>query len=323
MTKLKNKPAFIITIDTEGDNIWDNPSVITTENANYLSRFQDICNKYNFKPVYLTNYEMAISENFRKFAEKQIRSNNAEIGMHLHAWNSPPFYEPIESKKKSLPYLIEYPNEIIRKKIEYITKLLEDTFGIKMFSHRAGRWAFNEFYAEVLTEYGYITDCSVTPYVSWENHSGAFEGGSDYTDFPDEAYFLNLNDISEKGESDLLEVPMTIIKKDNFISENFRNIKNRLLNKKRKIKTSWLRPNGKNLNEMLKTVEVKLKNKCFYIEFMLHSSEFMPGGSPNFKTKEDIEKLYSDLEILFNRISKNFIGMDLKTFYGKYKEEAK
>jgi hypothetical protein len=28
-----NKPAFIITIDTEGDNLWQNHRVIKTENA--------------------------------------------------------------------------------------------------------------------------------------------------------------------------------------------------------------------------------------------------------------------------------------------------
>ncbi len=29
------KPAFIITIDTEGDNLWQNHRVIKTENARY------------------------------------------------------------------------------------------------------------------------------------------------------------------------------------------------------------------------------------------------------------------------------------------------
>ncbi|WP_395754844.1 hypothetical protein [Edwardsiella ictaluri] len=53
-------PGFIITIDTEGDNLWQNHDRITTENARYLPRFQLLCEKYGFKPVYLTNYEMAV-----------------------------------------------------------------------------------------------------------------------------------------------------------------------------------------------------------------------------------------------------------------------
>ena len=50
------KPAFIITIDTEGDNLWQNHRVIKTENARYLARFQTLCERFGFKPVWLTNY---------------------------------------------------------------------------------------------------------------------------------------------------------------------------------------------------------------------------------------------------------------------------
>ena len=32
--------VFIITIDTEGDNIWSHPETVTTENTRYLPRFQ-------------------------------------------------------------------------------------------------------------------------------------------------------------------------------------------------------------------------------------------------------------------------------------------
>ena len=48
-------PAFLITIDTEGDDIWGSHANVTTENARYLPRFQDLCRKHGFKPTYLTN----------------------------------------------------------------------------------------------------------------------------------------------------------------------------------------------------------------------------------------------------------------------------
>lgn len=45
---------FIITVDTEGDNLWEykKGTPIGTENAKYLPRFQSLCEKYGFKPVY-------------------------------------------------------------------------------------------------------------------------------------------------------------------------------------------------------------------------------------------------------------------------------
>lgn len=88
--------------------------------------------------------------------------------MHLHAWNSPPLTPLTDDDWRHKPYLIEYPTDQIRAKVDHMTKLLEDAFQTKMLSHRAGRWAFNEYYASLLLEYGYQVDCSVTPRVNWQ-----------------------------------------------------------------------------------------------------------------------------------------------------------
>ena len=40
-----------------------------------------------------------------------------------------------------------------------------------------------------------------------------------------------------------------------------------------------------------------------YLELMLHSSELMPNGSPYFKDKDSIDKLYQVLEELFSYVS--------------------
>ena len=57
---------FIITVDTEGDNLWNwrAGDSVSTENSRYIPRFQELCDKYGFKPVYLTNYEMACCDRF-------------------------------------------------------------------------------------------------------------------------------------------------------------------------------------------------------------------------------------------------------------------
>jgi hypothetical protein len=170
------KPAFLITIDTEGDNLWQKNDSITTENAKYLPRFQAVCEKYGFKPVYLTNYEMAIDPFFIEFGQDVIARGTAEIGMHLHAWNSPPETPLTDNDWRYKPYLIEYSDALMREKVDFMTKLLQDTFQTKMRSHRAGRWAFDERYARLLIEYGYEVDCSVTPKVNWKTAKGAPQG---------------------------------------------------------------------------------------------------------------------------------------------------
>ena len=63
-----SNPAFLVTIDTEGDNLWAAPVEATTENARCLPRFQALCERHGFKPTYLTDHEMALCDRFVEFA---------------------------------------------------------------------------------------------------------------------------------------------------------------------------------------------------------------------------------------------------------------
>lgn len=313
------KPALIITIDTEGDNLWQNHDRIATENTRFLPRFQQLCEKYNFKPTWLTNYEMAVDPEYIEFARDIVARNSGEIGMHLHAWNSPPLYDLTGDDWRHKPYLIEYPEKNIREKVIYMTQLLEDTLQVKMCSHRAGRWAFDEYYARLLVELGYQVDCSVTPRVNWQHSSGAPDGkgGSNYQHFPDHAYFIDEQDISKPGNSTLLEVPMSIQYKHSPLLNHFKKVYDRLRGKERSPSVHWLRPMGGNVVQMKMVVEKTLGSGNDYVEFMLHSSEFMPGGSPTFKTKESIERLYAELEELFDWLQSRSSGMTLSEYYQK------
>ena len=59
-----------------------------------------------------------------------------------------------------------------------------------------------------------------------------------------------------------------------------------------------------------------------YAQFMLHSSELMPGGSLTFPTKDAIERLYDDLEALFDSVRGRFMGSTLKEFRHRYAQRA-
>jgi peptidoglycan/xylan/chitin deacetylase (PgdA/CDA1 family) len=305
---------FIITIDTEGDNLWEYRmgDQITTQNARYIPRFQELCNKYNYKPVYLTNYEMANDSFFVNFLLSELDKGNVEVGLHLHAWNNPPNYDlPANDKRYGQPYLIEYPVSIMRQKIEILYAVLRKKFNTDIVSHRAGRWAMNQDYFDVLAEYGLKIDCSVTPHVSWENAYGlSYESrGSDYTTYPENPYIV------KTSSTDILEIPVTIRRL--HIPPRAVKIWSFLLDMKKFItgKTVWLRPNGNNLQDMLSLINTIQRSDTNYLMFMLHSSELMPGGSPTFKTAKSIEYLYRDLEIIFNKIAENFKGITIKDYY--------
>ncbi len=326
------KPAFLITIDTEGDNLWSNASHATTKNAGFLPRFQSLCEAHGLRPTYLTNYEMAGAPVFQEFMRDALARGVAEVGMHLHAWDSPPILPLTADDMEYHPHLIEYSDQVMREKIHVMTDILEDTFGVKMLTHRAGRWSFDHRYAHMLVAEGYQTDCSVTPKVSWRSSVGdpSRTGGSDYRNFPDYAYWLDSRDISLAGDMPLLEVPMTILSREpawvthtnRLIDESPPVLRNSLSPIQRVLRRSfppavWLRPDGRNLSNLLQVVAQSLSENRLYAEFMLHSSELMPGGSPAFKTEADIENLYAHLETLFAYVRDSFVGMTMAEFHDK------
>jgi len=291
-------PRFLITIDVEGDDLWSRPRNATTRNAGYLPRFQALCETHGWRPTYLTCHEMAICRSFQDFGRDLLRRGAGEIGMHLHAWSSPPDFVLTDDDHHHQPYLVEYPESVMVEKVSHMTDVLEETFGVKMQSHRAGRWAFDETYARILVDRGYLVDCSVTPHVSWRAAPGDpnGQGGVDFSGFPERAYFLDASDIRRFGDSPLLEVPVTI-------------------RRERETTPVWMRPNGRNRRQMLVLAEQVLEENGEYLEFMLHSSELMPGGSPTFPQRDDIERLYDDLEEVFEAIGGHYCSSTLTQFY--------
>ncbi|WP_199189861.1 hypothetical protein [Mycobacterium sp. ENV421] len=310
---MDKRPAFLITIDTEGDNLWSSPRDIKTENAKCLPRFQALCDRFGFKPTYLTNYEMAVNPEYVEWARDQQSRNAAEVGMHLHAWNSPPLVALTQDDFRHHPYLPEYPDEVMREKIEFMTDLLTASFGRRPTSHRAGRWGFDERYARMLVEFGYVVDCSVVPGVTFAVHPGDpnGKGGPDYRTFPEHAYCLDPENIRLDRPGGLLELPVTTMCRRPRFSWAGRlpNIAGKV--GRRLEGFVWLRPNGRNIDEMLWCVDKAVAEKRLYLEFMLHSSEFMPGGSPTFPDSRSIEVLYEQLERLFEHIAETFAGETL------------
>jgi hypothetical protein len=302
----------LITIDTEGDNLWAQPRDITVKNLAFLPRFQTLCERYGFKPTYLTNWEAAVDKDYQAFALDVLARDQCEVGMHIHAWNSPPIAPLTDDDMLHQPYLTEYPAQTLRDKVAVMTDLLEDALGRKMLSHRGGRWAFDTVYARALVEHGYKVDCSVTPNVSWRRVPGAPNGagGPDHSQAPERPYHFPLGASDAVEDAQLLEVPMTILKRRRTPPERWLR---RALGKQID-RVLWMRPNGRNLPQLLEVVDATVAERRDYLEFTLHSSEFMASGSPTFRTEEDIERLYEHLEALFARVQAHFAGQTLSAF---------
>ncbi|WP_207655574.1 hypothetical protein [Desulfocucumis palustris] len=243
-----------------------------------------------------------------EYMRDRLAQDACEVGMHLHAWYSPPEY-PLKKINQERDYLIEYPPEIMEEKIKVMTDLLEGTFQRKIVSHRSGRWVLNDTYLALLQKYGYLVDCSVTPHVNWANSPGCTGlPGSDYSAEPEQPYYIYEN---------VLEVPMSIRKIRCFQKKRVFSLHDFLRECRDylKGKEQWLRPD-KFLSEkgMLRLIETVGRQDTDYLMFMLHSSEMMPGGNTSFTTEQRVDELFGCIELLFSVISQNYRGVTLKQY---------
>lgn len=299
---------FIITIDTEGDGQWNTDALCSTNNAKYIPRFQELAEKYGFKPTWLTNFEMAKDPFYVDYMKDCLKRETCEVGMHLHAWNNPPEFD-LSKVNDQRDYLFEYPKQIMEAKICFLTELLEETFSTKMLSHRSGRWATDEVYFELLKKYGYKYDCSVTPFMNWSTCVGSTgKAGSDYSTSPTLPYYIY---------DEILEVPVSI-RLMKYISINAMHSLRGLAHELKWCgveRPVWLRPTKNPSFHMMKKVLDTVNIDCDYAMFMLHSSEMMPGGSPSFPDNKSIEELYNCIEEIFKYAKQcGYVGCKLSDY---------
>lgn len=279
---------FFLTVDTEGDNMWDKPNPIHSTNVGKLYRFQELCNQYNIKPIYLTNYEAAINKDFQHFVSQY--KNQYEIGLHLHAWNSPPLSALTRDDFHFQPYLHEYPKDVVISKINYLVNLLKDTFQTEIISHRGGRYSISDVIFEALYENGIRVDCSVVSGFNWTETAEDTVRGIDFSEYPKEIYEIYPG---------IIEVPVTTFcPKDKlpflndslFIKKVFKKLTNQ-----RKL---TLRSRLDNFTE-LKFLTDYCKRNNLHLDYIIHSSELVPGASHLIKNNKEEDIFYSNLEKFF------------------------
>jgi len=313
------KRYFIITIDTESDNHWDDYFVrnISLENLKEVPRLQKLFDGLKVRPCYLITYPVATDLSCISMFKEFLNRDACEVGTHLHTWSTPPISD---SEIKNRSFLHSLPRDIQREKFNNTHNAIADNLKIEPKSYRGGKYSFDEFLLEMLEEKGYIFDTSVTPFHDWSHI-----GGPDFVDYTTIPYFP-----SKKDDSSVLEVPVSI----DFDRDMPHALKKLILRMPLKLhmqgilrrlglcKLIWLDPSFQTFSEMKKLVDLILKkdeNQC--INFIFHSSVLLVGGSPYHKAREDVDSFYQKLEAILSYLinDRGVVNLIPKDFAALYK----
>ena len=286
-----NKKYFCLTVDTESDNCWSTPERIKLDNFEEIPGFQKLCEKYGIIPTYLLTYEYATYKLAIDFFKQKLNENKCEIGLHLHAWSTPPY----EKGKNGVDlawlhaYQYELPDDLFKQKADLLFDTIIENFGIFPTSHRAGRWGIDQRTVEWLISKNFIVDTSIVPLNSYYKQTGVVSGGPCFFSLPCMPYLWSGKIDDGDDNASIVEIPVSVEIPKRFILRLLANWMQKELRGKyiasrifRKFGGGrMLRPDPSCPVEILLNIAKAVCHSDFpVLNLMLHSSELTLGCSP-------------------------------------------
>ena len=281
MRKNARVVSGIVTIDVEPDNVWENTQSRSLENMKHLLLFHRLCQEYGVRPTYLVSWSVASDAECTSIIETLLSNDDCEVGIHPHLWETPPLLPQDAGTRAWVGP--DYPMEALEGKLTNITDLIRSRFGVPI-SHRAGRWGMDTRQIGILLRLGIEIDTSVTPGIDLST-----TGAPDYTDASSAAYRLGSGSLVVPGDGRMLEVPCTVRPGWRLRGwEDVRYIRSavRVLG----FGHQWLRASPTSTVASLEKVCAWARARYSHLNLMSHSSEFMPGGSPYWRTEAEVAR---------------------------------
>jgi len=267
------------------------------ENVQALRRLDFIPEAYGFPLTLLTTYPVAVSRRCRPILLRCAEKQGAEIGAHLHPWNTPPFMEP--PGREPLP-AADIPPALLTAKLETLLKAIRNGLGVDPGAFRMGRFDLCRQLLDLMPAHGLTVDSSIVPlrYTS---------GGTDHFPFPADPFaFTGL-----AGAGTLTEAPLTVVAWSPPLARLVYGLarflgpagKSRLLTAFRYVAAVGTQPTWFPLASMLSAARLHLHRGGRVMTMLLHSSELMPGATPMFPDEHSVSRLIEKLRRFLDRLT--------------------
>ena len=302
---------LVVSVDTEEDNWVPTRVGISVENVRELKQLSRRFDRIGVRATYFTSYQVAT----RAWAVDILREisdgGRAEIGAHLHPWNTPPLDEPLERRNTMMKNL---PAELQLAKLERLTSQLAAAFEAPLIAFRAGRFGLGVEAVPALVACGYQVDSSVTPFMSWE----AMDDGPNFVGASLDAYRVGSGRDIRVADPDgpLVEIPITCgytrfasgrwprlhrgLNRPFARALHLAGVASRLGFAKRTV----LSPEAESVRDMLAVSRGALEGGVRHLHLFFHSVTLRPGLSPWTSSARDVERMYAKIDSYLDGLSR-------------------
>ncbi len=279
---------FLLTVDTEEEFDWTKPlareehTVLTVAR---LGKFQEFCEGQGVVPVYLIDYPIATSSAAAEILRPSIAAGQAEVGVQLHPWVSPPHDEEVNERNSFAGNL---PPDLERAKFRKLRDAIAENFGAAPLIYRAGRYGVGPNTAEILADGGIAIDTSVRSCFDYSS-----QGGPNFRTFPLRPYWLDRT----KG---LMELPLTTVYWGLLrqigawlYPQMWRVPRLRgLLARIGMLERIPLTPEGVTIEEAVRGIDIAIDLGLPVLVLSFHSPSLAPGYTPYVRSEDDLDALY-------------------------------
>lgn len=284
-----------VTIDVEEEGLFRNRydrGGTSVENIARLVGLDPIFREWGIRPTLLLTYPVAGNRRCCDLLNDLRERWHGEIGAHLHHWNTPPFV--------NLPHADPIPSELLPEDLlaSKLANLLAAIrgMGAAPASFRMGRFNMGPKMFSVLGNSGITVDSSVAPM----RH---YYGGPDHLAARTDPYFPDPGDPLNEGSSPILEVPVTILPAFEGLGV--------VLEKWRRwgpLSEKWssrfamylgslaAQPMWTGFRRLQAAVRLHAGRGGRVLTVFFHSSELMPGGCPQHRNAQDVDRFLARLE---------------------------
>lgn len=278
---------FLITVDVEEEFDWAAPLHREKHRLDHVDAvldFQKICDKYHAKPVYLVDWPIINNDRACEIYRHLAKSGQAEIGIQLHPWVTPPFDEEISIKNS---FCNNLPLALQKAKLQNSVDKMISALDVQPRIFRSGRYGFAPKMAEILKEYGIVFDTSVRPYYDYSP-----ESGPDFSQADVRPYWLD-------QEKTIAELPLTTsywgvlrtLGRGLYPAIKSMPWLEGILAQTSLLDRISLTPEGVTISEAIRAIDIAIDDGLPLMILSFHSPSLRAGNTPYANNQSDVDRL--------------------------------
>lgn len=311
-------PLYLaITLDVEEEGLFSGRYPRTppgVENVAELRRLRFIPQEFGFPLTLLVTWPVVRDPAAREVLFWWQKEQGAEIGVHLHPWNTPPFEDLPEVEPVPPKHL---PRPLLEAKLRTLVEEVEGAFNTRPRSFRMGRFEWTPALLELLPRYGIRVDSSMVPFTQKV-------GGPHHFLVPNDPFWIWPPD---SAPGPLLEVPLTMVPVWPRLAGWVYKFSSRFSGRRGEALRAWfptvaaagIQPAWYPLASMHLAAALHRRRGGRVLTLFFHSSELFPGGNPRFPTEAAVNRLLAKIRKFLTRLIKTgpVIGVTLSGIYEK------